>query len=196
MDALFASPYGALVIFALRIVDVSFDTLRVLFAIRGQRAIAGVLGFCMALVWIFAVGNAVRHLDSAWHILGYASGYATGTFVGITIERAVAYGLSTMRIISRHGGVEIAEGLRDRGYGVTESGGFGRDGGVEIVDVVVQRAHLPEVMAIVDRFDPAAFVTVAEPRILRGGVLAAREPRIPALAANLTRVTRARRGEA
>jgi hypothetical protein len=81
-DQLFASPWGALAIFALRIVDVSCDTMRVLFAIRSKRAIAGSLGFLQALVWIFAVGNAVKHLDSPLHILGYAAGYACGTMVG------------------------------------------------------------------------------------------------------------------
>ena len=62
-DAIFASPWGALVIFGLRIVDVSCDTMRVIFAIRGKRTIAAGLGFIQALVWIYAVGNAVKHLD-------------------------------------------------------------------------------------------------------------------------------------
>ena len=179
VDQLFASPWGALLIFALRIVDVSCDTMRVLFAIRGKRGIAGALGFLQAMVWIFAVGNAVRHLDSWMHILGYAGGYATGTMVGITIEHAVAYGLAVVRVISRHGGVEMAEALRERGYGVTEFGGFGREGPVEILNSVVHRSHIDDVMRIVDRFDPQAFVTAEEPRILRGGSLATREWRIP-----------------
>jgi len=179
VDQLFASPWGALLIFALRIVDVSCDTMRVLFAIRGRRAIAGALGFLQAIIWIFAVGNAVKHLDSWFHILGYAGGYATGTMVGITIEHAVAYGLAVVRVISRHGGVEMAEALRERGYGVTEFGGFGREGPVEILNSVVHRSDLDKVMQIVDRFDPQAFVTAEEPRILRGGSLATREWRIP-----------------
>lgn len=174
IEAVFATPFGALVIFLLRIVDVSCDTMRVLFTVRGKRAVAGVLGFFQALIWIFAVGTAIRYLDSWLHIFGYAGGYAVGTMVGITIERAVAYGLSTVRIMSRHGGVEIAEALRDRGYGVTEVAGFGREGRVEIVNSVVQRAHLDEVMTIVDRYDPNAFVTAEEPKILRGGSFARR----------------------
>ena len=173
--ALFASPWGALIIFSLRIVDVSCDTMRVIFAIRGKRPIAGVLGFVQALIWIFAVGTAIQHLDSWLHILAYAGGYAMGTMVGISIERVVAYGLATVRVISRHGGVEIAEGLRDRGYGVTELAGFGREGSVEILNCVVQRAHMDEVMTIIDRFDPNAFVTVEEPKILRGGSFAVRD---------------------
>ena len=178
MDALFASPYGALLIFCLRIIDVSCDTMRVLFLVRGKRLIAGVLGFFQALIWIFAVGTAIRHLDSWVHILGYAGGYATGTMVGITIEQAVAYGVSTVRIISQNGGVEIAEALRECGYGVTEYGGYGREGPVEIVNSVVHRNDLDQVMAIVDKWDKDAFVTVEDPKILRGGSFATREWRI------------------
>ena len=174
LEAVFATPIGALVIFVLRIVDVSCDTMRVLFTVRGKRFVAGFLGFFQALIWIFAVGTAIKYLDSWLHILGYAAGYSMGTMIGITIERAVAYGLSTVRIISPHGGVEIAEALRERGYGVTEMAGYGREGRVEIINSVVQRAHLGEVMEIVDRYDPQAFVTAEEPKILRGGSFAAR----------------------
>lgn len=176
----FASAYGAVLIFCLRIVDVSCDTMRVIFAVRGRRVVAAALGFFQALIWIFAIGAAIRHLDSWMHIVGYAGGFATGTFVGVTIERAVAYGLATVRVVSRHGGVEIAEALRERGYGVTELAGYGREGGVEIVNAVVHRADLDEVVRIVDRWDPQAFVTAEEPRILRGGSLAEREFRLTA----------------
>jgi uncharacterized protein YebE (UPF0316 family) len=175
LDALFASPYGALLIFALRIVDVSLDTMRVIFLIRGKRGLAATLGFFIALIWLVAVGNAVRHIDSIWHVLGYAGGYATGTFVGVTIERLVAYGVALVRIISRHAGVEIAEALRERGYGATEFVGQGREGRVELITVVVHRGHLDDVMSIVEKWDTDAFVTVEEPKSMRGGLLATRE---------------------
>ena len=179
--AIFGDPlWGPIVIFLLRIVDVTLDTMRVLFMVRGRRLPAGILGFLMALVWIIAVGNAMKHLDSIWHILGYAAGYGTGTMVGITIENFVAFGLIQLRIVSKHGGVEIAEGLRERGYGATEFSGFGRDGAVEIVQSVVQRAHLDEVLGIIDRFDDTAFVTVEDPQVLRGGSVVSREWRVPA----------------
>lgn len=113
--ALFALPWGPVIIFLARIVDVTLDTMRVLLAVRGRRTIAGILGFFQALIWLVVVGNALRHLDSWWHIVGYAAGFGTGTMVGITIERAVAYGLSTVRIVSQHAGVEIAELLREKG---------------------------------------------------------------------------------
>jgi uncharacterized protein YebE (UPF0316 family) len=178
VDALFASPWGALLIFVLRIFDVSLDTMRVIFAIRGKRGIAALLGFAQAMIWIFAVGNAVKHLDSILHIVGYAGGYATGTWVGITIEQAIAYGVAQIRVVSRHAGVEIAEALRARGYGVTEFPGFGRDGSVEIVQSVVQRGQVDGVLGIIESHDAEAFVTVEEPKVLRGGSMVARDWRI------------------
>jgi uncharacterized protein YebE (UPF0316 family) len=178
VDALFASPWGALLIFGLRIVDVSCDTMRVIFAIRGKRGIAAALGFIQALVWIFAVGNAVKHLDSILHVIGYAGGYAMGTYVGVSLEQAIAYGVATIRVVSNKAGVEIAETLRKAGYGVTEFPGFGRDGAVEIINSVVQRSHLPEVLEIIASRDEDAFVTVEEPKILRGGMVATREWRL------------------
>ena len=143
---LFDLPWGPLLIFGLRVADVSLDTMRVLFAVRGKRYHAASLGFFQALIFILVVGNVITHLDSFWHVLGYAGGFAAGTLVGVMIENAVAYGLSTVRIVSPHGGVEIAAALRERGYGATEVSGYGRDGTVEIVDSVVHRSHLDEIM--------------------------------------------------
>ena len=175
VDAIFASPWGALVIFALRIVDVSCDTMRVIFAIRGKRVIAASLGFVQALVWIFAVANAVKHLNSVLHVLGYAGGYAMGTYIGVSLERAIAYGVATVRIVTKRAGLGIAAALREQGYGVTESHGVGRDGAVDVLNSVVQRRHLDDVLALVTAMDDEAFVTVEEPRVLLGGSIAERE---------------------
>jgi uncharacterized protein YebE (UPF0316 family) len=175
IDTLFASPWGALLIFCLRIVDVSCDTMRVIFAIRGKRGIAAMLGFVQAMVWIFAVANAVKHLDSILHVIGYAGGYATGTYVGVSLEQAIAYGVATVRIVTKQAGRDIAAALRQRGYGVTEYPGLGRDGSVEIVHSVVQRRHLADVLDIINKKDEDAFVTVEEPKVLSGGIIATRD---------------------
>lgn len=169
MDALFAGPWGPLLIFGLRICDVSLALLRTLLAVRNARIAVPVIGFFEVLIWIFAVGAAIRNLNSPWHVLGYAGGFAMGNVVGLWVEAKLAFGLAIVRIISRHGGVEVAEALREKGFGVTEQGGYGRDGSVEIVDTVVKRRHIPEVLAEIDRWDPHAFVLIEEPRTVRRG---------------------------
>lgn len=169
LDALFAGPYGPVVIFALRIVDVSMSTIRILLSVRGYKLAAPLIGFFEVLVWVFAVGNAIRFLDSGWHLLGYAGGFATGNIVGLLIEERLAIGYATIRIVSTHAGVEMADALRNIGFGVTEFSGHGRDGRVEVVYTVCMRRDIERVIAEIERWDRQAFITVEEPRDIRWG---------------------------
>lgn len=171
LDLLLSSPWGPLLIFCMRIVDVSLATLRMLLAVRGIKLVAPVIGFFEVLLWIFAVGTAIRHLDSPLHLIGYAGGFAAGTYVGLMIEEKMALGMAIVRIVSRHGGVELAEALRDRGFGVTEQAGQGREGQVEILHAALRRRDLPVVYEEVRTWDPEAFVTVEEPRAIYRGVM-------------------------
>lgn len=169
MEALFSSAWGPAIIFCLRIIDVSLATLRMLLAVRGMKVLVPIIGFVEVSVWIFAVGSAIQHLGSPLHVLGYAGGFATGTLVGIWLEEKIAYGMATVRIVSKHGGVELAEALRDRGFGVTEFSGQGREGRVEVVYAALRRRDLPVVFQEVETWDPRAFVTVEEPRSIHQG---------------------------
>jgi uncharacterized protein YebE (UPF0316 family) len=169
IEMLFSGPFGPLVIFALRIVDVSFATVRILLSMRNQRVLVPLIGFVEVLVWLFAAGNAIRHLDSGWHVLGYAGGFSTGTMVGLWIEEKLAIGLATMRIISRRTDAQMATNLRALGCGVTEFIGAGREGKVDVVYTVVHRRDIGRVLDEVERLDAEAFVTVEEPREIRRG---------------------------
>lgn len=169
LEALFAGPWGPLVIFGLRIIDVSMSTVRIVLAVRGYKFITPLIGFFEVLIWVFAVGNAIRFLDSPLHLLGYAGGFATGNVVGLLIEEKLAIGYATIRIVSKHVGVELADALRSIGFGVTEFSGQGRDGRVEVVYTVCKRRDTLAVMREVERWDPHAFITVEQPRDIRWG---------------------------
>ncbi len=169
LELLFSGPFGPLVIFLLRIVDVGLSTIRILLAVRNRHKLVPVIGFFEVLIWVFAAGNAIRHLDSAWHILGYAAGFSAGTLVGLRLEAKLAIGLATMRIITTHMGAALADGLRQLGCGATEVLGQGRHGPVQIVFSTVPRRRIPDVIAEVERWDPQAFITVEEPREIRRG---------------------------
>ena len=169
MDAIFAGPWGPVLIFLLRVGDVSLSTLRILLAMRNQKVLVPLIGVCEVTIWIFAVGNAIRHLDSPWHVLGYALGFATGSIVGMLIEEKLAIGLATMQIISRKSGDDLADSLRALGCGVTQFEGVGREGPVDLIFTVVQRRRIGQVLDEVDRWDPDAFITLEEPREIRRG---------------------------
>lgn len=188
MDAIFAGPWGPVLIFALRVCDVSLSTLRILLAMRNQKVLVPIIGIGEVTIWIFAVGNAIRHLDSPWHVLGYALGFATGSIVGMALEEKLAIGLATMQIISRKQTENLAESLRALGCGVTEFEGAGREGPVEVIYTVVQRRRIKEVLAEVDRWDPDAFITLEEPREIRRGWMQAVPRRRVAVGLRMTQM--------
>lgn len=171
IETVFAGPWGPLVIFGLRIVDVSLATTRMLLAVRGQRVLVPVIGFFEVLVWLFAAGSAIQYLDSPLHVIGYAAGFAAGNMVGLWVEEKLALGLATVRVISEHGGVEAADALREEGFGVTEFAGQGRHGTVEVVYTVARRSQVKRIISLVNEWAPDSFVTVEEPRSIQRGWL-------------------------
>jgi uncharacterized protein YebE (UPF0316 family) len=171
LEQIFAGPWGPLVIFGLRIIDVSLATTRMLLAVRGQRVAVPLIGFFEVLIWLFAAGSAIQYLDSPLHVVGYAGGFAAGNVVGLWVEEQLALGLATVRVISEHGGVEVAEALREAGFGVTEFAGQGRQGRVEVVYAVARRSEVDQILNLVTEWAPDSFVTVEEPRAIHRGWL-------------------------
>lgn len=104
-------------------------------------------------------------------MIGYAGGFAAGNVVGLWVEEKLALGLATVRIISEHGGVEVADTLRESGFGVTEFAGQGRRGTVEVVYTVAKRAEVQRILRMVEEWAPDSFVTVEEPRSIHRGWL-------------------------
>jgi len=169
MIELFAGPWGPFLIFGLRVIDVTLATLRMLLTMRGQRVVVPFIGFFEALIWVLAIGTAIQNLQSPWHVLGYAGGFAAGTVVGIWVEEKLAMGLATIRVISRAEGQEIATALREEGFGVTEFDGYGRQGKVELLMTLVRRRQIGRVLTIAEALDDDAFISVDEPRTIRRG---------------------------
>lgn len=172
MDALFALPYGPFVIFAMRVVDVSLGTVRVIVMMRGHRELAAVIGFLEVLVWVVAAGHALQYLGSPYHLVAYAGGFAAGTYVGVTVERFLALGTVVVRaILPDEADGSTVRSLREKGYVVTELDGRGREGPVDVINTVVKRGDAPGVVDLIEAHAPHSFITVEEIRTTRRGTL-------------------------
>ncbi len=147
----------ALLIFALRVFDVSLGTVRTISVVQGRTALSVGLGFVEVLVWIVAVSQVITRIgESPILAVAYAGGFATGNAVGILIDRRLALGTVEIRIISRREGVAIAEALRAQGQVVTTFTGEGRDGPRTLVFVIAPRRHVETILAIARNIDAAA----------------------------------------
>jgi uncharacterized protein YebE (UPF0316 family) len=157
------------IIFFLRVLDMSLDTLRVLVVMRGRRAAAWILGFFQSLIFVMAIGSVLNDLNNPLNILGYAAGFATGNVIGMLIEERLAIGHMQLSIVSPHLGVAIAERMRQEGYAVTEIPARGKDGMVTLLTSSVLRRHVDGVHKLVNQVDPNAFITSEDVRPVRRG---------------------------
>ncbi len=156
-------------IFLLRVSDMSLDTLRVLFVMRGRKLIAWGLGFCQSLIFVIAISSVLSHLDNPLNVLGYAAGFATGNVVGLWIEGRLAIGHVQLTIISSRLGTAIADRMRAEGFAITEIPARGKDGMVTLLSCSVLRKKVALVHQIVNEVDESAFITAEDVRPVRHG---------------------------
>jgi len=156
-------------IFALRVGDMSLDTIRVLFVVRGKKRLAWILGFMQSLIFVVAISSVLTNLKNPLTIIGYAAGFATGNVVGMLIEERLGIGHMQLSIVSPSRGAAIAELLREHGFGVTELSGRGRNGMVSFLSISVARKQTAEVETLILEADPEAFITAEEVRPMRHG---------------------------
>lgn len=168
---------AAAVIFLLRIADVAIGTLRIGFLVRGRPGIAGGLSFVESLVWLMAAAQVLTNLDSPVKFVAYAAGYATGTMLGVQVERWVAVGDVLMRVVAPVAGPSAAEALREAGYVVTEVNASGRDGQVSVAFTVLPRRRVGDALALVQRASPDAFVAFEGTNPVRLSAFPAARPR-------------------
>ncbi len=160
---------GALGIFGLRVSDMTCDTLRMLFVVRGRKGIAWVLGFIQSVIFVIAITSVLQHLDNPLNIIGYAAGFATGNVVGMWIEERLAIGHVKISIVTQRLGAALCQDLRDAGFAVTEIPARGRDGMVSMLSVSVLRKDVARVEGLIREKDAEAFVISEDVRPMRRG---------------------------
>lgn len=153
-----------LLIMLARVGDVSVGTLRTVCVINGRRFVAPILGFAEVLIWILVVSKVIQTIDqSPLYPVAYALGFATGNFLGLTIERRIAFGEQVVRVFSRAGG-DLVRTLRAEGHRITEFDGRGRDGPVKMLFIETRRRDVPAVIRRARSMDPECFYIIDDVR--------------------------------
>lgn len=167
---IFNDPWiGALVIFGLRVLNMALDTLRMLFTMRGKKALSWVIGFFVALIYVLLLTSVISNLNSPLYIIAYSAGFATGGVVGMWIEERLAIGYVHLQVISPRRGAAMAQRLRENGFAVTEIPARGKDGMVSMLNLSVRRKQALVVNRIINECDENAFVTAEDVHPVRRG---------------------------
>jgi uncharacterized protein YebE (UPF0316 family) len=157
-------------IFSARVLDVSLQTLRIIFVSRGLKYLAPLVGFFEVIIWLLALRVIMENLNNWACYIAYGGGFAMGNFIGIFIEKRLAIGNSIIRIITRKDATPLIEHLRSSGYGVTSIKAEGSAGDVHVLYVIIKRHDLEAIGEVIRDFNPNAFYTVEDVRFVMKGI--------------------------
>lgn len=159
-EDIFAYVILPLLIFLARIIDVSINTIRIIYVLGGRRLTATLLGFVESFVWLMAIRQIFQHLDNWASYIAYPAGFAMGIFVGMMIEERIAYGKVIIRIITRKEIDELKEYLTKQNHRFTILKALGPDGDESVIFTVLERERLEELTTKLKEILPSAFYTV------------------------------------
>ncbi|HKI04841.1 MAG TPA: DUF2179 domain-containing protein [Thermoanaerobaculia bacterium] len=163
-----------LLIFCARMGDVTLSTLRIILISRGMKRIAPFVGFFEVMIWLFAISQAMKHLDHWYNYVAYAGGFAAGTWLGIFLEGRLALGLQSVQIITSEDASGLIDRLRTERFGVTDFAARGIRGNVRLILTVIRRKDLDRVLSIVRTAHPTAFISILDVRSVSEGFFARR----------------------
>ncbi len=149
----------ALLIFVVRVISTSLDTMRLILTMRSNKFWVWILGFFNSMIWVLTIAFVLADINNVVNVVLYAAGFATGNVIGMLIEDKLAIGFAEIRVISPKWGAAILEVLRENNYAVTEIPGRGKDGMVTVITASVRRNKVHDFEKLVMDVDQDAFIT-------------------------------------
>jgi uncharacterized protein YebE (UPF0316 family) len=159
----------ATIIFLARVIAVGLGTIRVQFIVHRKKIPAALIGFVEVLIFILIVSRVIQDIQHWPYVLAYAGGFAAGTLLGMYLSESLSQPVVQATVICNGSREEMEAAVREAGFALTSFDGIGRDGPVDVLDVVCTTRGLSRLLEIVTTADPKAFLYTQELAALRGG---------------------------
>ncbi len=160
------------IVCAAKIVEITIQSLKTCMMVKGQRLKAAGLGFLECTIWGLVISTIIGTLgDNIFLLLFYCVGYATGLFLGSTIEGKIALGTSNLEIIaSEENTVKILGYLKEHNKGFTVFEGQGSTDKMNMIFIVLPRKESGRVLKEIRAMcDGKIFVVASEVSKYAGG---------------------------
>lgn len=149
-----------ILIFLARIIDVSINTVRIIYMLHGKKLLSTVLGFFESLIWLLAISQIFQNLSSWPTYLAYAGGFGSGILVGMLIEEKLAIGKVLVRIITRTPADQLIKYFTHMKYRYSNIDADSEGGPVNVLFTVIKREKLEITIKAIKRYNSQAFYTV------------------------------------
>lgn len=157
------------IIFTINFTYITLNTLRMMLTMKGYRYIAPLVSMFEITIYVVGLGMVLQQLDNVFNLLAYALGYGAGIAVGIHLEDKLALGYIMVTAMIPDVNSDIPKKIREEGYGVTVTYGYGLEGERMIMEILSSRKNERTLYQLIDSIEPKAFVISHEPKYIRGG---------------------------
>ena len=160
------------IVCAAKIIEITIQSLKTCMMVRGQRMKAAGLGLLECAIWGLVISTIIGTLgDSPFPLAFYCVGYASGLFLGSTLENKIALGTSNLELIANDDSTEkICAYLKEQDRGFTVFEGHGSKDKMNMIFIVLPRKETPKTLkGIRASCDNKVFVAVSEVSKYAGG---------------------------
>ena len=153
-------------IFIARILDVSLNTIRTTFVLRGKTTIVAIIAFLEITIWFLVARTALNTKLNMLIVLSYSGGYTTGTILGTIITNkyiktnieivVISSIIKDINVIKKNNfGVSILESTNDK----------------TVLLIETNKKRLDEITNLIKSIDGNAFITIKETRAIINGYM-------------------------
>ena len=164
--------FVCLIVCAAKIIEITIQSLKTCMMVKGQRVKAAGLGFLECTIWGLVISTIIGTLgDNLFLLAFYCIGYATGLFLGSTLESKIALGTSSLQLIANEENTaKIVEYLQKNFRGYTLFEGQGSTDKMNMILIVLPRKEaLPTLKEIRKMCNNNVFVVASEVSKHAGG---------------------------
>jgi uncharacterized protein YebE (UPF0316 family) len=160
-----------LVIFLVKIFEVSLATLRIVLITKGERLKGAIIGFFEVLIWLGLISTVLINItDDPIKALVYALGFAVGNYTGSLIESLLAIGTTNIEIIAKEPyDKDLRIALRKLGFAVTIVDANGMNAKRKILRLHVPRKKVKKVVKIAKSLQNDVVITINDIKAVYGG---------------------------
>ena len=160
-----------LVIFIIKVFEVSLATLRIVLITKDERLKGAVIGFFEVIIWVLVVSAVLQDITAdPFKIIVYASGFSVGNYVGSLLENKLAIGVTNIEVIThKNDGKKLANYLRTNGLAVTSVNAYGMHDKREILYLHVPRKKVKQTVNRIRDYKEDVVITINDIKPVYGG---------------------------
>lgn len=153
-------------IFFARILDVSLNTVRTTFVIKGRTFIVALIAFVEITIWLLVARTAINVELNLWIVLSYSGGYTMGTILGTTfINKFVKTNMELIVISTK---IKNTKKIKEKNFGVSI---LNKDKNKTILLIETNKKRLDELITLLKKLDNEAFITIKETKTIINGYM-------------------------